>query len=78
MIMTKCEGELRKAGNKLNKIQKIYDKKISTICPEWMGFGNKCGKRVTIEMEVTAVGKFYNYNYFELLISVEILINTWL
>ena len=41
-----------------------------------MGFGNKCGKRVTIEMEVTAVGMFYNYNYFELLISVEILINT--
>ena len=27
-------------------------------------------------MEVTAVGMFYNYNYFELLISVEILINT--
>jgi len=40
-----------------------------------MGFGNKCRKWVTIEMEITAVGKFYNNYYFELLISVEILIN---
>jgi len=34
MIMTKCEGELRKAANELNKILKIYDMKISTVCPE--------------------------------------------
>jgi hypothetical protein len=71
VIIAKSENELQMAVNKLHKIAKKYDMKISTSKTKAIGVCGKNIQRVKIEIEGKIIEQVSNFNYLGSLISYE-------
>jgi hypothetical protein len=71
MIIAESEDELQIAVNKLNKIVKKYDMKISTTKTKSIGLCGKNIQRVKIETEGKIIEQVSSFNYLGNLIPNE-------
>jgi hypothetical protein len=71
VIIAKSENELQMVVNKLHKIAKKYDMKISTSKTKAIGVCGKNIQRVKIEIEGKIIEQVSNFNYLGSLVSNE-------